>query len=78
MALFKCVWWRICVHGVLALIAVRCVYLQYHYKRNSAVKVSIQTAQPIVLGEIADYFTIEEPTAQQTRNVYLYALGKQG
>ena len=38
-------------------------------------QISSQVAQSVLLGNLAGYFTIEEPTAEDTRNAYLYALG---
>ena len=32
-------------------------------------------SQSVVLGYLTDYFSIEEPTTEETRNAYLYALG---
>lgn len=31
--------------------------------------------QSVVLGYLTDYFSIQDPTAEETRNAYLYALG---
>ena len=38
-------------------------------------KISSQVAQSVVLGYLTDYFGIEEPTAEDTRDAYLYAMG---
>ena len=38
-------------------------------------QISSQVAQSVVLGYLADYFGIEDPTDEDTRNAYLYALG---
>ena len=38
-------------------------------------QISSQVAQSVVLGHFADYFGIERPTDEDTRNAYLYALG---
>ena len=43
---------------------------------NSLIQIAAQVAQSILLGNLAGYFAIEEPTAEDTRNAYLYALGK--
>ena len=39
-------------------------------------QVSSLVAQSVVLGYLADYFSIDEPTAEDTRNAYLHAMGK--
>ena len=36
---------------------------------------AILVCQSIVLGLLTDFFSIEEPTAEDMRNAYLYALG---
>ena len=55
-------------------------YHAFEYYHNKNFIFSIQTsslvAQSVLLGSLADYFTIKEPTAEDTRNAYLYALGK--
>ena len=33
-------------------------------------------SQSIVLGYLTEYFGINEPTSEETRNAYLYAAGK--
>lgn len=33
-------------------------------------------SQSVVLGYLTDYFSIQDPTTEDTRNAYLYALGK--
>lgn len=33
-------------------------------------------SQSVVLGYLTEYFGINEPTAEETRNAYLYAAGK--
>ena len=40
------------------------------------VQVFFQVGQSVVLGYLTDYFTIIEPTEQDTRNAYLLALGE--
>ena len=32
-------------------------------------------SQSVVLGYLTDYFSIQQPTAEDTKNAYLYALG---
>ena len=56
-------------------IVVPCIG-DYHNTTISSIQISSQVAQSIILGNLAGYFTIEEPTAEDTRNAYLYALGK--
>lgn len=39
-------------------------------------QVSLQTGQAVTLGHLASYFTVDEPTPQDTVNAYLLASGK--
>ena len=32
-------------------------------------------SQSVVLGYLTDYFSIQDPSTEETRNAYLYALG---
>ena len=32
-------------------------------------------SQSVVLGYLSEYFSVEEPTAEQTRDAYLFAAG---
>ena len=32
-------------------------------------------SQSVILGYLTDYFSIQDPSADDTRNAYLYALG---
>ena len=38
-------------------------------------QVTLQVCQSVVLGYLADYFTITDPTPTDTRNAYLLAMG---
>ena len=38
-------------------------------------QIFFQVAASVVLGYLTDYFGIEDPTAEDTRDAYLYALG---
>ena len=38
-------------------------------------QVTLLVSQSVVLGSLTDYFTIESPTGEDTRNAYLYAAG---
>ena len=38
-------------------------------------QIASQVAQSIILGYLTDYFSINDPTAEDTRNAYLYASG---
>ena len=40
-----------------------------------SIQICSQVAQSVVLGYLTEYFGIEDPTAEDTRNAYLYALG---
>jgi ATP-binding cassette subfamily C (CFTR/MRP) protein 4 len=57
-ALFKCIWHRLLIQGVLMFI-----------------EVALQVGQSVVLGYLANYFTIEDPTSDDTRDAYLLAGG---
>ena len=39
-------------------------------------QVTCLISQSIVLGYLTEYFSINEPTSEETRNAYLYAAGK--
>jgi ATP-binding cassette subfamily C (CFTR/MRP) protein 4 len=58
LALFKCIWHRLLLQGVLMFL-----------------EVALQVGQSVVLGYLANYFTIEDPTSDDTRDAYLLAGG---
>lgn len=43
---------------------------------SSSRQVSLQVAQSVVLGYLTDYFTIINPTPEDTRDAYLLAAGE--
>ena len=61
---------------VLLCIYLFCLELDSFTLYTILIQISSQVAQSVLLGNLTGYFTIEEPTAEDTRNAYLYALGK--
>ena len=41
----------------------------------SCIQMLLVVSQSVVLGYLTDYFSIQGPTTEDTRNAYLYALG---
>lgn len=46
-----------------------------HYCINIYLQAGIVLVQSVILGFLAEYFSIEQPTDRDTRNAYLLALG---
>ena len=42
----------------------------------SCIQMLVVVFQSIVLGYLTDYFSIQDPSTKDTRNAYLYALGR--
>lgn len=42
---------------------------------HTQTQVAMLVSQSVVLGYLSDYFSVEDPTAEQTRDAYLYAAG---
>ena len=42
------------------------------------IQMLLVVSQSVVLGYLTDYFSIQDPLAEDTRNAYLYALGSYG
>ena len=38
-------------------------------------QVAMLVSQSVILGYLSDYFSVEDPTADETRDAYLYAAG---
>ena len=48
---------------------------QLHLHLTSPHQICALVGQSVVLGYLSDYFSVEEPTAEQTRDAYLFAAG---
>ena len=56
------------------------VYINYEvwlWVPYSLTQIFAQVASSVIIGYLTDYFGIEEPTAEDTRDAYLYGLGNQ-
>ena len=42
---------------------------------SSYIQMLLVVSQSVVLGYLTDYFSIQDPSAEDTWNAYLYALG---
>jgi hypothetical protein len=62
----------------MKIIDVPCIHTSTNISTQKFHQYQIfsQVSQSVLLGNLAGYFTIEEPTAEDTRNAYLYALGE--
>lgn len=60
--------WEGCIAG-----PVKGVVMHAHLLIST--QAGILLLQSVILGFLTEYFNIEEPTAEDTRNAYLYALG---
>lgn len=57
--------------GMLTITSVSCAHPTHMHN----VQATLQILQCVVLGDLVQYFSIEDPTGEETRNVYIYATG---
>ena len=82
ITLFRCLWRRIIINGVLVSAEVRFT-LVINFKEASFRILTDLTFQKgllmvecILLGYFTEYFSIAFPSHKETRDAYLYATGK--
>ena len=78
VVIFKCIWIQFLIVGFLQfseVIVSTILFLHDNYDINYD-QVALQTGQAIVLGHLGSYFTLDEPTHQDTLNAYLLAAGE--